>query len=213
MTRKGTKARSPVQERGIQTKAAIIDAAGKLFAEKGYHGTNSMEIAGKAGVATGTFYSYFDDKKPVFFEVIRGYYRDISGKIIGEGALESLKKPVNNKDGLKNIIHELITALFNAHAFSPELHKEITAMMYSDPDVESLIREEEKKTVMMIRAVLSKVSNRLAVKDVETAAVVVFYSSEEIIHRLRMFNHEQSDERMLQELENMIYKYLFTRLI
>ncbi|HDP79780.1 MAG TPA: TetR/AcrR family transcriptional regulator [Spirochaetes bacterium] len=209
--REKTTARKPVQDRGIKTKAAIIDAAKILFGEKGFHGTNSKEIAAKAGVATGTFYSYFDEKKPVFFEVIRNYYREISEKVLADGALEIYNMPVRDKAGLKKMIHELIHALYKAHTLSPELHREITAMIYSDPEIETLIKEEENKTVVLVRALLLKVSKRLAVNDVEAAVEVVLRSAEELIHRLRMFDNEISDERILNELEDMIYRYLFMK--
>ncbi len=205
------KARKPVQDRGIQTRAAILDAARALFAEKGYHGTNSKEIAARAGVATGTFYSYFEDKKPVFFEVIRGYYREIADAVLSDGALEIYSLPVRTRADLKKLVHELIRALYTAHTLSPALHREITAMTYGDPEVERLIREEEGKTIALVGALLSKVSDRLAVADVEAAVEVVVHSAEELIHRLRMFEHDIADERVLGELEDMIYRYLFVK--
>jgi AcrR family transcriptional regulator len=205
------KARKPVQDRGIQTRAAILDAARALFAEKGYHGTNSKEIAARAGVATGTFYSYFEDKKPVFFEVIRGYYREIADAVLSDGALEIYSMPVRTKGDLKKLVRELIRALYTAHTLSPALHREITAMIYGDPEVERLIREEEGKTIALVGALLSKVSDRLAVADVEAAVEVVVHSAEEVIHRLRMFEHDIADERVLGELEDMMYRYLFVK--
>jgi AcrR family transcriptional regulator len=205
------KARKPVQDRGIQTRTAILDAARALFAEKGYHGTNSKEIAARAGVATGTFYSYFDEKKPVFLEVIRGYYREISDAVLADGALEIYSLPVRTKGDLKRLMRELIRALYAAHTLSPELHREIAAMTYSDPDVERLIREEEGKTISLVGALLSKVSDRLAVSDVEAAVQVIVHSAEEVIHRLRMFEHDIDDERVLGELEDMMYRYLFVK--
>jgi AcrR family transcriptional regulator len=205
------KARKPVQDRGIQTRTAILDAAKALFAEKGYHGTNSKEIAAKAGVATGTFYSYFDEKKPVFFEVIRGYYREISDAVLADGALEIYSLPIRTKSDFRRLVHELIRALYKAHTISPELHREITAMIYGDPEVEQLIREEENKTITLVGALLAKVSDRLAVEDIGAAVEVVVHSAEEVIHRLRMFEHDIADERVLNELEDMMYRYLFVK--
>lgn len=206
------KARKPVQDRGIQTRAAILDAARALFAEKGYHGTNSKEIAARAGVATGTFYSYFEDKKPVFFEVIRGYYREIADAVLSDGALEIYSLPVRTRADLKRLVRELIRALYTAHTLSPALHREITAMIYGDPEVERLIREEEEgKTIALVGALMAKVSDRLVVSDVEAAVQVVVHSAEEVIHRLRMFEHDIADTRVLGELEDMIYRYLFVK--
>lgn len=206
-----SKARVPVQSRGIQTKSSIINAAKELFEEKGYHGTNSKEIAARAGLATGTFYSYFNDKKPVFLEVIRNYYREITETVLSDAAVDILNMEIRKKEDLKKMIHELVRALYNAHSISPKLHREITAMIYSDPEVETLIKGEEKNSMNAVRALLSKISGRLAVKDIDAAAEIILRSSEEVIHRLRMFENTIPDERILNELEDMLYRYLFVK--
>ena len=43
-------------------RAAILDAAEDLIAEKGLHGAALVEIAKRAGVAVGTLYNYFADR-------------------------------------------------------------------------------------------------------------------------------------------------------
>lgn len=48
-----------------QTEAAIIEAATKLFAEKGYEATRTREIAEEAGIATGTLFNYAPTKSDV----------------------------------------------------------------------------------------------------------------------------------------------------
>lgn len=45
-----------------QKQDAILDAALRLFVERGFHGTAVPEVAQEAGVAAGTIYHYFDSK-------------------------------------------------------------------------------------------------------------------------------------------------------
>lgn len=40
----------------------VLEAATKVFAEKGFHKATIKQIAGEAGVADGTIYNYFADK-------------------------------------------------------------------------------------------------------------------------------------------------------
>lgn len=40
----------------------ILDAAAKVFAEKGFHPTTIKDIANEAGIAHGTIYNYFENK-------------------------------------------------------------------------------------------------------------------------------------------------------
>jgi len=53
------------------TRAAILDAALTLFADKGYHGTAVPEIARAAGIAAGTIYRHFDGKETLVNELYR----------------------------------------------------------------------------------------------------------------------------------------------
>jgi AcrR family transcriptional regulator len=52
--------------RDIQKPAQIIDAAFSVFGEIGYEATLMKDIADKAGISSGTIYTYFDDKKDLF---------------------------------------------------------------------------------------------------------------------------------------------------
>ena len=49
----------------------ILDAALRVFAAKGYHGTTVPDVADAAGVGTGTLYRYFANKESLVNEVYR----------------------------------------------------------------------------------------------------------------------------------------------
>jgi AcrR family transcriptional regulator len=52
---------------------AILDAATRLFAERGFAGAPTSEISKRAGVAEGTLFAYFKSKN----DLINGLYREI----------------------------------------------------------------------------------------------------------------------------------------
>jgi AcrR family transcriptional regulator len=60
---------APARSR-IQTRQRLIDAAIRLFAERGLHGVTSHDIARAAGVASGTFYLHFRDKTDVYRHIV-----------------------------------------------------------------------------------------------------------------------------------------------
>lgn len=60
----------PIQGRSKQKKEALQQSGRELFIKKGFQQTTAKEIAAYAGVATGTFYRYFTDKRQLLFSLI-----------------------------------------------------------------------------------------------------------------------------------------------
>ncbi len=54
-----------------ERRAALLDAALKVFAQKGYRGATSRAIAEAAGITPGTIYWYFKNKEDLLRAVIR----------------------------------------------------------------------------------------------------------------------------------------------
>ena len=52
-----------------RTKAAIIDGAIEVLAKKGYQNASIREMTEKAGIANGTFYNHYKDRRSIFDEV------------------------------------------------------------------------------------------------------------------------------------------------
>lgn len=48
----------------------ILDAAARLFAERGFHRTTTKDIAEAADVAEGTLYNYFETKNDLLFAIL-----------------------------------------------------------------------------------------------------------------------------------------------
>ncbi|GGC40520.1 hypothetical protein GCM10011371_29890 [Novosphingobium marinum] len=63
------------QARSRETFRKILDAAVKLFVEKGFDGTTMAQIAAAAGIAPGSIYRRFADKEGLLNSVIDSYYR------------------------------------------------------------------------------------------------------------------------------------------
>ncbi len=57
------------QQRGEETRTHILDAAGELFARRGYDATSVDDICARAEVTKGAFYHHFATKEQVFVEL------------------------------------------------------------------------------------------------------------------------------------------------
>ncbi len=69
--------KAPRTERGRRTLRALLDAAAAEFGEKGFHEGSISGITRRAGVALGSFYTYFDSKDAIF----RALVRDMSDQV------------------------------------------------------------------------------------------------------------------------------------
>jgi AcrR family transcriptional regulator len=64
-------AKTPRTERGRKTLRLLLDAAAAEFGEKGFHESSVVSITQRAGVALGSFYTYFDSKDALFQALVR----------------------------------------------------------------------------------------------------------------------------------------------
>ncbi len=67
----------PKTERGRRTLRALLDAAALEFGANGFHATGITDITRRAGVALGSFYTYFASKEDIF----RALVSDLSAQV------------------------------------------------------------------------------------------------------------------------------------
>ena len=80
-------AKTPRTARGERTLRKILDAAREEFGERGFSDSSIVGITQRAGVALGTFYTYFDSKEALFRALVRdmsAQVRDNVGPVLGE---------------------------------------------------------------------------------------------------------------------------------
>lgn len=115
----------------LQTRQALIDAAMRLYREKGYEGVTVAAIAREADVATRTFFGYFESKEDVFL-----------GR--GDERLEMLVEAIRRRDRSKPILTAVRPALLQDRepnrqrksAASPDLRQ-----LLQHPAIQSRLRE------------------------------------------------------------------------
>lgn len=53
-----------------ETRAQLLDAAARVFAERGYDGAGIADIARTAGLSSGAIYAHFSSKAELFTTVL-----------------------------------------------------------------------------------------------------------------------------------------------
>lgn len=98
----------------------LMDAAERLFAEKGYEHTSASDIIRKVGVAQGTFYYYFDSRDDILNAVIDRYtdrYVDFARDIADDEGMTALEK-------FQGIVDEFLSLKSHKKQFSRYLRIE-----------------------------------------------------------------------------------------
>ena len=88
-----TQRRLPTEQR----RATIVEAAGRLFGERGYDATRLDDIAAAAGVTKPILYRHFDSKKELYLALLARHRDDLAGfaaMIPEEGTAEERLRPV-----------------------------------------------------------------------------------------------------------------------
>ncbi len=126
----------------------ILDAAVKIFAENGYHGSQVSKIAREAGVADGTIYLYFKNKE----DILVSLFRERLGELVGKFK-ESVEASSTADEALRKICEIHYTELEQntdlAYVTQIELRQ-------SSLELRKAIGQAVKPYIQLIEAVLVK---------------------------------------------------------
>jgi TetR/AcrR family transcriptional regulator, fatty acid metabolism regulator protein len=108
----------------------ILDAAVRVFARRGYHGSRVGDIATEAGVAHGLLYHYFASKDEVLATVFRENFGELLARF---RAVEASDEPAAEKlEGIAKILlrtwrndPDLVTVMVREVARSPQLQAQV----------------------------------------------------------------------------------------
>ena len=87
-------AKTPRTARGERTLRKILDAARDEFGEHGFSDTSIVGITQRAGVALGTFYTYFDSKELLFQALVRDMSAQVRDHVEGQHLLPRIGRRV-----------------------------------------------------------------------------------------------------------------------
>lgn len=142
--------RKPIQKRSIEKKNRISEAGFELFCEKGYHGTNTIEIAKRANVSTGALYSYFRDKRDIYIAAFKQYLNSFSSVLFEK--LEDLQQPF----GLPVFIERWISIYIEVYATSNRALAQLRMVMIEDEKINHYFCDFENEYVSGIVEILNR---------------------------------------------------------
>jgi AcrR family transcriptional regulator len=90
----------------------ILDAAVKVFADKGYYGARVSDIAQEAGIAYGLVYHYFKNKEDLLISIFRTRWGQFD---------QAVRKIMEEKKDPRRMIHSIISFLFHSYKNNPKM--------------------------------------------------------------------------------------------
>jgi len=89
-----------------ERRVELLRAARDVFSTKGYHAAKVDDIVARAGVAKGTFYLYFPDKRSVFVELVDGLFSRLGAAILHVDSHADIQAQV--KHNIRGIVAVLL---------------------------------------------------------------------------------------------------------
>jgi AcrR family transcriptional regulator len=128
----------------------LLDAAVRVFARTGYHGSRVGDIAEEAGVAHGLLYHYFSSKE----EVLQTIFRENWGELIARfRAVEAADEPASEKlEGIAKILlrtwrndPDLVTVMVREVARSPQLQTQVVEVREAFAIVQRVVEQGQRE--------------------------------------------------------------------
>ena len=193
--------REPTQKRAIEKKNKIIEYGFNLMCEKGYHNTDTAEIAKAANVSTGIVYQYFNDKKDIFLQGLELYSKNLMFPI------NELNEKKINKNNLETEFKKIIQKSIKSHKLSKIAHAEILAMQHTDEDVAKIFQKQELESTEIL--VNTLINNAITTIDVYEKAHLIISWIDELSHEIVYHNHDNMDyDKMTNLVINAIVNLL-----
>ncbi|MBQ7339295.1 MAG: TetR/AcrR family transcriptional regulator [Clostridia bacterium] len=193
--------RQPRQERSIEKKNKIIEAGYQLFSEVGYYGTNTKEIAKRAGVSTGIVYGYFQDKRDILICVLEIYINKAFDPFFK--IFDKLTEPID----FDTVIPKIINQAISTHKNNRKIHEALHSLASSDEAVSAQFIALEDDITLKIAEKFTHLGVNVenAVEKIHFAMDIIQSFSHEYVFD----KHEYIDYIVMKDMVIKIIKDLF----
>ncbi|SFL97643.1 TetR/AcrR family transcriptional regulator [Candidatus Frackibacter sp. WG13] len=175
----------------------ILDAAAEVFAEKGFFKATVSEIANEAGVAKGTIYFYFENKRDLFKSLIVSKFESLHQRI-NEGE----QKGEDFESQIKEIIFRKLSFFAEEEDLAKSIIYDFAGM---DEDFKLEMGRLRNRHRDKISKVIQKAIEDGILKDISAEDAVIALLG--IIHAFGFENYLNSEKKdpSVVEVVDIIY--------
>ncbi|WP_349410133.1 TetR/AcrR family transcriptional regulator [Pseudalkalibacillus sp. SCS-8] len=194
------------EEKMTEKQKKIVQASIEVFAEKGYAGSSTSEIAKKAGVAEGTIFRHYKTKKDLLLSIVA----PVMAKFMAPFIIKDLHKVFDQE--FVSYEQFLRTLFLNRLTFIKK-HLAVVKIMLQEIPFHPELKQQFRETV--VDHVVDKVEETIVVFqekgeliDLPPISIVRFTASSlfgYLIGRFILFpEHEWNDEQAVEQTIQMI---------
>ncbi len=129
-----------------EKREAIVEAAARLFAARGFDGASLADLAGACGISKSLFYHYYPSKEQILFAVMDGHLETLLTAI-------EAPAPAGPEEALRRFARQLLRLYAGAADRQKVLLYELARLPAAQ---RRQIVAKEKKLVAFVRAIIAR---------------------------------------------------------
>jgi AcrR family transcriptional regulator len=199
--RSGTKPRKrPLQRRSRETVEAILDAAARVFEDRGYAAGTTNRIADRAGVSIGSLYEYFPNKDAIIVALAE---RELERE---REVLLAVLSGAPSGEPIAALLGRLVEAVVDLHAARPGLHRILFEEADHPPRAHACVLRFEEALAHALEAALR--ARGAGGDDPDTAAHLIVQTAEALAHRFVLRGiHDLDRASFVAETTRLVTEY------
>jgi AcrR family transcriptional regulator len=189
-----------------ERREQILACAREVFAEKGYYRTSVSDIIERAGVARGTFYQYFRNKRSIFDELLERLIQALARTIKRIDPSHPHLSPVAQ---MRDNVFDILDVLLQNRALTKILLHEAVGL---DPGFDEKLDAFYGRVLAMIEKSLKvgQVMGLVRPCDSRLAGYCILGMIKEVMYRLTLSGEQPADrEAFVDEILNFGLRGLF----
>ena len=144
--------------------SGILEAARKVFAERGFHEATVEDIAEAAGVAKGTVYLYYQSKRDVYFAALKFGIAQMHSLLVQE-----LKKASTPEDKLKALIASKLAYFDENRDFFKIYYSELGTIPSTHPSgIDNEFKALYQEQARLVEGILREGARKKVVRSLRT---------------------------------------------
>jgi len=125
--------RSPQRATRPETRDRLIDAAGVVFAERGYRGATMRAIAERSGANLAAAHYHFGSKQDLYRDVVSVHFERLERRLAASGAIDSAAMARLSREQLVALLRARVRTMLESFLDPESVHATLMQRELADP--------------------------------------------------------------------------------